>query len=107
MSKFIPKSCSLLIALLLVGCSRPPELSSAEAYTTADAIYTAVTSRRSELLDDSEMEIKNLKASGKLSADAFESLNEIIQKGRSGQWETAAQEIDTFIRNQPHHQHSH
>lgn len=46
----------LLLSLLLSvpGCGGPPELESDEAIQTTDALYTAITSRRTELLDDSE-----------------------------------------------------
>ena len=84
----------------------PPALESDEAFSTTDALYTAITSRRTELLDESEARLKKLREDGKLSTDAFESLADIIKQARSGDWQDAAEELDSFIRHQPPHQHS-
>ena len=101
-------TCLLPGLLLSVsGCSGPPPLESDEAFSTADALYTAITSHRTELLDDSEARLKELKDDGKLSADAFESLSEIVKQARTGDWQNAAEELDSFIRYQPPHRHSH
>ena len=97
LAAFLPLS----FLLFVVGCSGPPELESEEAFSTADALYTAITSRRTELLDASETRLKELNANGKLSSEAFESLAEIIEQARSGNWQDAAEEIDSFIRHQP------
>ena len=97
----------LLSSLLLsvVGCAGPPELESDEAILTTDALYTAITSRRTELLDDSEGRLKKLRDDGQLSGKAFEALADIIQQARSGDWQDAAEDLDSFIRHQPPHAH--
>lgn len=97
----------LLLSLLLsvLGCGGPPALESEEAILTTDALYTAITSRRTELLNDSEGRLKELRDDGKLSAKAFEALAEIIQQARSGNWQDAAEDLDSFIRHQPPHKH--
>ena len=93
--------------LLVPGCGGPPALESEEAFSTADALYTAVTSRRTELLEKSGSRLLELKDTGKLSNEAFESLNQIIERARSGDWQVAAEELDSFIRQQPPGRHSH
>jgi len=100
---------SLVIVLLLsaTGCGGPPTLESDEAFLTTDALYTAITSHRTELLDESEARLKKLNDDGKLSTEAFKSLVEIIKQARSGDWQDAAEELDSFIRNQPPREHSH
>ena len=97
----------LLLSLLLsvLGCGGPPALESDEAILTTDALYTAITSRRMELLDDSEGRLKKLRDDGQLSAKAFEGLADIIQQSRSGNWQDAAEDLDSFIRYQPPHAH--
>lgn len=99
----------LLLSLLLsvLGCGGPATLESDEAILTTDALYTAITSRRTELLDDSEGRLKKLRDDGQLSAKAFEALADIIQQARSGNWQDAAEDLDGFIRQQPPHTHSH
>lgn len=82
-------------------------MESAEAFLTTDALYTAITSHRTELLDESKTRLKKLKQEGKLSTDAFESLAEIVEEARTGNWQAAAEELVGFIRNQPIHQHAH
>ena len=100
----------LLLSLLLLsvlGCGGPPALESEEAILTTDALYTAITSRRTELLDDSAGRLKKLRDDGQLSAKAFEALADIIQQARDGKWQDAAEDLDGFIRQQPQHGHSH
>ena len=95
------------LPLLVSGCGGPPALETDEAFSTTDALYTAITSHRSGLLDESEAQLKKLKDNGKLSTDAFDSLAAIVKQARSGNWQDAAEELDSFIRNQPAHQHTH
>lgn len=102
-------SAFLLAGFMLVfpGCNGPPAMESEEAHSTADALYTAITSRRTDLLDESETRLKELNNNGKISAEALESLTDIIEQARSGSWQDAAEELDSFIRHQPQAQHSH
>ena len=89
------------IALLLIsGCGESPKLETAEAISTCNALYTAITSNRTELLDVSAARLRQLRDDGKLSAEALDSLDEIIQQARSGDWQDAAEELDGFIRSQ-------
>lgn len=93
--------------MIILGCGGPPALESEEAFSTADALYTAITSRRTELLDKTKTRLIELKDTGKLSNDAFERLDEIMEQARSGNWQDAAEELDSFIRYQPPAAHSH
>lgn len=103
LAAFLPLS----FLLVVTGCSGPPELESEEAFSTTDALYTAITSRRSDLLDESETRLRELKENGKISDEAIESLADIIKQARSGDWQDAAEELDGFIRHQPPARHSH
>jgi len=101
----LPSVLLLSLWLSVLGCGGPPALESDEAILTTDALYTAITSRRTELLDDSEGRLKKLRDDGQLSGKAFEALAHIIQQARSGNWQDAAEDLDGFIRQQPPHAH--
>lgn len=92
----------LLLALSsAIGCSGPPLVETEEGLRVADAMYTAVTSKKTELLDRCDQRLSDLKSEGKLSEHAFDGLAVISQKARSGQWQKAAEDLDWFIRRQP------
>ena len=97
----------LLFSIILGGCGRTPDLGSAEAFRAADALYTAVTSRRVNLLDDVRQQLARLKADGQLSDAASGELDAIMQLARSDQWQAAAEQLDILIRNQPARPHRH
>lgn len=93
----------IITALMLFfsGCSGPAAVESPEAIRTVDALYTAVTSRREDLVDEAETRLKTLMADGKLSAEAMGQIGDIILMARNNQWQPAAERLDTFIRQQP------
>lgn len=97
----------VLPAVLLAGCGSHPELGSPEARTTADALYTAVTSRRTELLNEVEKKIALLTQQEKMTPAASEKLTSIITEARAGGWQAAAEDLDALIRSQPKDQHAH
>ena len=94
-----------LILVMAIGCSSAPPLGSEEASSTADALYTAVTSRRPELLDAVEEDLNKLQSKQQISPAAMTALQTIIDQARAGEWQAAAEELDQFIRNQPAHDH--
>jgi len=98
---------SLAALWVVVGCGRPPVVESDEAFSTVDALYTAITARKIELVTDVERRLKALHADGKLSKPAMQRLDAILAKARAGQWQAAAEQIDGFIRHQPPRKHSH
>ena len=92
---------ALLIVIASVGCSSAPPLGTEEVSSTADALYTAVTSRRMELVNAVEEKLNKLHAEQQVSPDAMTALQAIIEQARAGQWQAAAEELDQLIRNQP------
>ena len=92
---------ALLILIAYAGCSSAPPLGSEEVSSTADALYTAVTSRRMELVDAVEEKLNKLHSEQQVSPAAMTALQAIIEQARAGQWQTAAEELDQLIRNQP------
>ena len=90
-----------LMLVMAIGCNSAPPLGSEEASSTADALYTAVTSRRPELVDAVEKSLNKLQAEQQISSAAMTALQAIIEQGRAGEWQAAAEELDQLIRNQP------
>lgn len=88
---------------LLPGCGGPPVVESEQALSTVDALYTAVTSKRTDLVDQTEKRLKDLRTHNQLSDAAMKSLDAIITQARACQWQQAAERLDHFIRNQPPH----
>lgn len=91
----------LCTGTLVVGCSPSISIESPDAVRSIDALYTAVTSRRLDLVDETEIRIHSHHASGKLSADAHQHLKDIIATARRGEWQTAAEALDQLIRSLP------
>lgn len=86
---------------LLAGCARTPQIGGdKECFSAADALWTAVSAKRPDLLDRSAAEVERLHAGAKLPDEAFESLSSVVSKARAGQWSDARAALKTFIRAQ-------
>ncbi len=95
-----------VLVCLICGCG-PAVLDSDEAHQSTDALYTAVTSRQLDLLDSVEADLRKLVEEQKLSIDAMDDLGGIIKLARTNKWQQSAEELDHFIRAQPHRTHAH
>lgn len=92
---------SLLCTLLLAGCGSPPQVTASdEAMESVDALWTALTSKRSDLLEQTAKSLERLHANKQLSDAALQSLQAIIGDARSGDWEEATTTLKWFIRGQ-------
>ncbi len=91
---------ALLCFIAMIGCGSSPEVTSEEGQKCLDALYTAVTSKKPELLDQCSSQIKTLETEGHLPSDSASFLREIIEKASAGEWQTAATELDAYIRKQ-------
>lgn len=86
---------------LLSGCGRPAQLGSDEAvFGEVDALYTAVTSRRADLLEQSCGRLTELHRSGKVPAAAWQQLTAICDLADRQQWQPAAEQLWKFMRGQ-------
>lgn len=98
---FARKLMALAGLLLMVAGCRPAQIGpSDEVLGAVDALYTAIASRRVELLDKSASRIEELHTSGELPDAAHRQLKAYIEKSRAGKWDVAIRELHEFIRGQ-------
>ena len=92
---------ALLGLLPLVGCGGTAQIGQDDDCLAAvDALYTAVTSRRPELLEQSTARIETLHTEGKFPDGAYDSLQPITARAKKGEWEQAARDLYRFIKAQ-------
>lgn len=89
----------LVLAVYLYNVfNRPPQMgASEEAFTTVDALFTAVTARDENKLNDCEKRLKRLEESGQLPTSAWKSLDSLIRKAHAGNWQSAAESLYAFM----------
>ena len=85
----------------LLGCSGTPQIGlDEELFGDVDALYTAVTSKRPQLVSECEQRLSDLSTSGKLSSECWKELSSICELTRQKDWAAASQRLWTFMRNQ-------
>lgn len=99
-SALLPSLLLVAGCLMLSGCGSPPALESPEARKAADALHTAITSRRPELVSAAEKRMQELADRKLLSADAHDEFKAAIELTRRDEWLPAAKRIDAMIRGQ-------
>jgi hypothetical protein len=93
--------CLLLGLPLTSGCSRAPQLGGDEdCLLAAEALWTAITSKRTPLVDASAGEIDKLHAAGKLHDDAYESLSGVVASARAEDWASARKSLKFLLSGQ-------
>ena len=91
-------SCSPMIA---IGCSRVPQVLQDEAaFGELDALYTAVTTKRTDLLKDCQQRITRLHDEKRMSDAGYEEIQAITSLAEEGEWSPAAERLYTFMRAQ-------
>lgn len=91
----------VLMSVLCCGCGSTPQLLDDDAVASElDAFFTAVTSKKPELLKASRERFTKLHAEQRLSPEGFERLSGIADQAESGKWEPAARELYDLIRAQ-------
>lgn len=92
--------CVLLI-VSLVGCRRVPQVLTDEAvFGELDALYTAVTTRRRDLLNDCQKRLMKLHDEHKVSEAGYDEIEAIIKTAEADNWTKAAERLYTFMRGQ-------
>ena len=100
--RLLPIALGLLaaagLAWLLFHLARPPQLGAdAEAFTSVDALFTAVTARDEKLLGQCEGRLLALKDAGKLPESAWSYLDGVLRSARAGRWQPAAESLYDFM----------
>ena len=100
--KHLLKTLALLVVLISShGCGRPPQVvDDEECFSAVEGLWTAVTTKRSDLLEQSATELDRLHTAGKLSEEGHDVLDEIIQSARDEAWQPAAQSLKAFMLGQ-------
>jgi len=90
-----------LFLLLLAGCGRPPQVvDNNECFQAVDALWTAVTSKRTDLLEQTAAELDRLLAAGSLTEAGHHALTAIIRDARSKEWTKSATNLKQFMQGQ-------
>ncbi len=90
--------CSLMT---LAGCGRVPQVLEDEAvFGELDALYTAVTTKRTDLLNDCKQRLKKLHDEKRLSDAGYTEIKEITDLADEASWTPAAERLYTFMRGQ-------
>ncbi|MES2793448.1 MAG: hypothetical protein V4719_27800 [Planctomycetota bacterium] len=93
-------SCSLGI-MLVSGCQPVPQVLNDEAaFGELDALYTAVTSKRRDLLDACRKRISKLHEEKRMSDAGFDEIEEIVALTEQDKWTPAAEQLYNFMRGQ-------
>ena len=86
---------------LYFGLRSPPQMgTSEEVFNTVDALYTAVRNEDEKRVADCEQRLRTAHETGKLPAEAWETLRGIIAKTKSGRWQSAAEALYAFMKGQ-------
>ncbi len=95
-------SAGLWLSLFLIaGCGRPPQLGGDETvFGEVEALYTAVTAKRPDLLHQSRQRLSALHRDGKLPPAAYQRLAGICEQAERQEWRPAAEKLWTFMRGQ-------
>ena len=91
---------SVALAAGVIGCGGSPDVTSEAGLKSLDALYTAVTSRKPELVDQCAKQVNRLEESGDLSGSAADTLEGVIQRAKAGDWQQSAEVLDRYIRLQ-------
>lgn len=90
--------CSLTI---LAGCGRVPQVLEDEAvFSELDALYTAVTTKRTDLLNDCKQRLTKLHEEKRLSDAGYTEIKAITDLADEASWTPAAERLYTFMRGQ-------
>ena len=98
-SSITPVLLLLITPFLFVGCSKYGEVSP-RTYEISSALYSVCNRKDTTRLDKVQELIESSVSSGDISASEQQWLTEIVESGRSGDWESAAQEARTIMEEQ-------
>lgn len=91
----------LVLGVAIFSTFRKPQIGdSEEAFKTVDALFTALTTKDLQRLDDCEQRLSEYREAGELNPSAAARLDKIIQQARTGDWENSARRLYDFMLSQ-------
>lgn len=91
----------LLLMVAVTGCGRTPQVLEDEAvFKELDALFTALNSKKVDLVAECRSRLAKLHEQQRLSAAGYTSIDRIAERGEGGEWQPAAEELYAFIRAQ-------
>lgn len=93
----------LFAALVLfgAGCSQAPQVADDSAvFNELDALYTAVTSKRRDLLDACRERMTKLHDDKRISDAGFAEVSAVVALADEDKWMDSAERLYTFMRAQ-------
>lgn len=101
MSRLLRGIGVLLLAAVAAGCGGTPQVLEDEAvFKELDALFTALNSKKVELVTECRSRLGTLHAEQRLSDAGFAAIERIAERGAGGEWQPAAEELYAFIRAQ-------
>lgn len=85
--------------------STPQMNADEEVMKTVDALFTALTSKHIQRLNDCEQTLQKYRLDGRLANNASKSLEAIIQRARAGEWDSSSKTLYDFILAQRRKKH--
>lgn len=97
----LPQSALWLFLSAVVGCGGPAQIGpDREAFTTIDALYTAVSLREPTQVDRCASTLASLRDQKKLPEPAHDALRAIIAEAKEGAWESSQSKLRQFMLGQ-------
>jgi hypothetical protein len=89
------------VGIVVWGLRPPPQMGPDEAvFRTVDALFTAITARDVQRLNDCAERLRGYHAEGRLPSAAAARLDGVIGTAKSGGWQSAAETLYDFMRGQ-------
>ena len=99
--RLLPVMTLIVTVMSSTGCGRPAQVvDHDECFQAVDALWTAVTSKRGDLLEQTADELDRLHTAGNLSKDGHRELIEIVKQARAAEWTTSAKKLKAFMLGQ-------
>lgn len=95
------KTVAVFLLLIAVGCARTPQvIDDPDVYKSVDALWTAMTARKPELLEQVAVRLQKQHEERRLSAQGHARLLQIIARGRAQQWDDGLVQLRALIKAQ-------
>ncbi len=79
----------LVLATMIMGCSRHPKATTRDSMDFIKQVYTACNTKNPKRLSACEERLAELKSSGKISEGEIQSFQRVLKLASQGEWESA------------------